>query len=393
MSAPQLSAIGEHVDSVCSWTPERDDPDGVFTYVDLSAVDQSAKVVSGARELACSDAPSRARQLIRAGDVLVSTVRPNLNGVALVPPELDRATASTGFCVLRPRTDHLDARYLYQWVKSPHFVSDMVRKATGASYPAVSDRIVCDSKIPLPPLPEQRRIAEILDKADALRAKRRAALAQLDTLTQSIFIDMFGDPIANPRRFPVRPMIELVDSTRPISYGILMPGPDQSEGVQYVRVVDMRDGGIELSGVRRTTEAISNAFRRSLLKTGDLLMSIRGHVGRFALVPPELNGANITQDTARLAITGADTVFVRECLRTQGFQRWMRRYTKGVAVRGINLGDVKLMPVITPDLSEQRRFARLARAVDELKDAARAALVKLDALCASLQHRAFHGEL
>ncbi|MEF8754554.1 MAG: hypothetical protein V5B60_11555 [Accumulibacter sp.] len=242
-------------------------------------------------------------------------------------------------------------------------------------------------------VPEQRRIAEILDKADALRAKRRAALAQLDTLTQSIFLDMFGDPIANPRQFPIRPMIELVDSRRPISYGILMPGPDQPEGIKYVRVVDMQDGGIALPGIRRTTEAISNAFRRSLLRRGDLLMSIRGHVGRFAVVPPELDDANITQDTARLAITGADPVFVRECLRTQGFQRWMGKHTKGVAVRGINLGDVKLMPVITPALSQQQRFARLALANDELKVAARAALAELDALFASLQHRAFRGEL
>ena len=77
----------------------------------------------------------------------------------------------------------------------------MVRRATGASYPAVSDRIVWESKIPLPPLPEQRRIAELLDKADALRAKRRAALAQLDTLTQSIFLNVFGDPVTNPKEW------------------------------------------------------------------------------------------------------------------------------------------------------------------------------------------------
>src|SRR5207253_5950529 len=129
----------------------------------------------------------------------------------------------------------------------------------------------------------------------------------------------------------VRPLIDLVDPQRPISYGILMPGPDQDEGVKYVRVVDMKGGGIDLSGIRKTTETISNAFRRSLLKPGDLLMSIRGHVGRFAVVPPELEGANITQDTARLAIHGASPVFVRECLRAEGFQRWMANHTKGVA--------------------------------------------------------------
>ena len=288
-----------------------------------------------------------------------------------------------GVKVLRPKVE-ADVKYLYHYLRQ--------LRLTEGGYDR-HFKYLKRSRVALPPLPEQRRIAEILDKADALRAKRRAALAQLDTLTQSIFLDMFGDPIANPRQFPIRPLIELVDSARPISYGILMPGPDQRDGIKYVRVVDMRDGGIELAGIRKTTEAISNTFRRSLLKPGDLLMSIRGHVGRFAVVPPELDGANITQDTARLAITGADPVFVRECLRTEGFQRWMGKHTKGVAVRGINLGDVKLMPVIKPELSEQQRFARLALAADELKAAARTALARLDALRASLRHRAFRGEL
>jgi type I restriction enzyme S subunit len=188
-------------------------------------------------------------------------------------------------------------------------------------------------------------------------------------------------------------MIELIDRERPISYGILMPGPDQTEGVKYVRVVDMREDGIELSGIRKTTEAISTSFRRSLLRPGDLLMSIRGHVGRFAVVPPELDGANITQDTARLAIQGSSSVFVRECLRTQGFQRWMAKHTKGVAVRGINLGDVKLMPIILPPRSAQDHFALKATAIEQQRTAHRASLAEMDALFSSLQHRAFRGEL
>jgi type I restriction enzyme, S subunit len=385
--------IGDLVEVVKTWSPERQAPSDTFTYVDLSAVDQEEKRIIGPRQIACAEAPSRARQLVKAGDVLVSTVRPNLNAVALVPAALHGATASTGFCVLRPRRESIDSGYLFHWVRSPRFVSEMVRRATGASYPAVSDRIVCDSEIPLPPLPEQRRIADILDKADALRAKRHAALAQLDTLTQSLFLDMFGDPIANRRQLPVRTLIDLVDEARPISYGILMPGPDQTTGVKYVRVVDMQDGGIKLSGIRKTTEAISNSFRRSLRRPGDLLMSIRGHVGRFAVVPLDLAGANITQDTARLAIAGADPVFVRECLRTESFQRWMARRTKGVAVRGINLEDVKLMPVIIPDPTDQNEFARVAERIGQVRASERASAVELDTLFASLQHRAFRGEL
>lgn len=278
MSAPPLSAIGEHVDPVSSWTPERDDPDGVFTYVDLSAVDQDAKVVSGARELACAEAPSRARQLIRAGDVLVSTVRPNLNGVALVPPELDGATASTGFCVLRPRVNRLDARYLYQWVKSPLFVSDMVRKATGASYPAVSDRIVCESKLPLPPLAEQKRIAAILDKADALRAKRRAALAQLDTLTQSIFLDMFGDPATNPKGWP---NIVLGDALIAIRNGTNAEQQEDPAGWPITRIETIAAGTINPDRVRWVA-ADPSLVENFQLAPGDILFSHINSVDHIA---------------------------------------------------------------------------------------------------------------
>lgn len=203
-------------------------------------------------------------------------------------------------------------KYLRHVLVGDPFHSEFMRTVCGVGGSLLRARPahVAKIQIPLPPLPEQRRIAEVLDLAEALRAKRRAALAQLDSLTQSIFQDMFGDPIENPRAFPTSLMMDRVDPTRPISYGILMPGSDQDTGVKYVRVADMKNGGIELAGIRTTTEAISNSFRRSLLKTGDLLTSIRGHVGRFAMIPPELGGANITQDAARLAIQGASPVFV-----------------------------------------------------------------------------------
>ena len=120
---------------------------------------------------------------------------------------------------------------------------------------------------------------------------------------------------------------------------------------------------------------------------------LRSAIVRDSLSGKALAGANITQDTARFAISGADPIFVRECLRTPGFQRWMAKHTKGVAVRGINLGDVKLMPVILPDTPSQQVFSRRATAADDLIKAHRVALAESDSLFASLQHRAFRGEL
>lgn len=193
-------SIGELTMDVRTWSPARH-PQEEFHYIDLSAIDQGAKAIGDVSRIKGQDAPSRARQLVAAGDILVSTVRPNLNGVAPVSDEHDGATASTGFCVLRPDPKKLNSNYLMHWVRSPQFVDLMVREATGASYPAVSDRIVKNSSIPLPPLPEQRRIAAILDKADLLRRKRKRAIELLDSLTQSIFLERFGDPASNPKRF------------------------------------------------------------------------------------------------------------------------------------------------------------------------------------------------
>ncbi len=297
-----------------------------------------------------------------------------------------------GFVALTDLSPEANADYLFHFFNA---IRDVVRakNTQGVTQVNLNTTIFKAMQVPLPPVGEQRRIADLLDRAEMLRAKRRAALALLDSLAQAIFSDMFGDPIENRHRFPVRPLIELVDPSRPISYGILMPGPDQQTGVKYVRVVDMKDGGIDLSGIRRTTETISHEFRRSLLRAGDLLLSIRGHVGRLAIVPPELGGANITQDTARLAIQGATTVFVRECLRTPAFQRWMAKHTKGVAVRGINLSDVKLMPIIVPPPEQQQSLTRQVLVAEQLRASHRASLAHLDALFASLRHRAFRGEL
>ena len=327
-------------------------------------------------------------KLVPAGALLLAMYGATVGRLGILGIE---ATTNQAVCYIVPDPKAAEVRFLFHALSNQ--VGNLVARSVGGAQPNISQGIVKDLELALPPLVEQRLIAAVLDGAEALRAKRRAALAQLDSLTQSLFLDLFGDPIKNPHGFPVRPMIELIDPQRPISYGILMPGPDQAEGVKYVRVTDMKNGGIDLAGIRKTTEAMSNSFRRSLLKPADLLMSIRGHVGRFAVVPPELDGANITQDTARLAIVGASSVFVRECLRTEGFQRWMAKHTKGVAVRGINLGDVKLMPIILPPRPTQEKFARQVTAVEALKTVQRASLAELDALFDALQHRAFRGEL
>ena len=394
MSVAPLSAIGDVVDQVVSWQPERDDPDGTFTYIDLGAVDQEAKIVTGVRELACSEAPSRARQLVHAGDVLVSTVRPNLNGVAHVPMEFDGATASTGFCVLRPRASRLDGRYLYQWVKSPGFVGDMVRKATGASYPAVSDRIVWESKLPLPPLPEQRRIAEILDKADALRAKRRAPLAQLDTLTQSIFLDIFGDPISNPRGWPTVRFEQLCER---VTVGIVVQPASYyvSEGVPALRSLNIRPGKIVLDDLVYFSKSDNDTkLAKTKLRAGDVVLVRSGQPGTAAVVPPELDGVNaidILIATPDQQLT--NPTFLCEFFNSAGGRDLVLSRQRGQVQKHLNVGSLNQAILPLPSIDLQCEFAARVAAVERYREAELASSTALDALFASLQHRAFRSEL
>lgn len=136
------TSLGDLCLDVKNWNPKNRGADETFTYVDISTIDQDKKRLVSTKRLLVGEAPSRAKQLIREGDVLVSTVRPNLNSVALVPQELDGAIASTGFCVLRPNTSVATSEFIFSIVISREFIAEMVESATGASYPAVSDKIV-----------------------------------------------------------------------------------------------------------------------------------------------------------------------------------------------------------------------------------------------------------
>ena len=396
MSVVPSPAIGDVVDQVPCWTPGLDDSDGEFIYVDLSAVDQDSKTIASPRWLACTDAPSRARQIIRSGDVLVSTVRPNLNAVGRVPVELDGATASTGFCVLRPRSEVADGAYLFYWVRSPRFVGEMVRRATGASYPAVSDRIVCESKIPLPPLDEQKRIAGILDAADALRVKRREALAELDTLLQSTFLDMFGDPVTNPMGWEIPALSEVTDEIYryPTYFGIVY----QNEGVPEIRgELIGKDGKLDTdpSKLRFIAQATSDKFSRTQLTAGDLVMTVRGTIGKIGIVPAELSNANMTANLIRISPARSiiDPVFLLHVALGPYFLNQLSKASSSTTIKTIKALDLKVIPIPLPPLNRQHRFAAIAESVEQQKTGQRAHLAELDTLFASLQSRAFRGDL
>ncbi|OUJ69933.1 restriction endonuclease subunit S [Hymenobacter crusticola] len=255
---------------------------------------------------------------------------------------------------------------------------------------------LADVQIPLPPIAEQRHIARVLDAADRLRQQDQQLLAQYEQLVQAMFVDMFGDPVRNEKGWNKVKLADFIHPERPVTYGILMPGSEDIEGgVPYVRVVDIKGGRVLHNKVKRTTKEISDSYKRSLLIPGDLLISIRGHVGRLAITPPELNGANITQDTARLSINAelSNPEYVHRCLEHIEMQRIMQRYTKGVAVKGINLGDLRKIEIPLPPLKLQRKFADTIKLLEAQYSVTQELQQHSEALFNSLLQQAFRGQL
>jgi type I restriction enzyme, S subunit len=390
----RFSKIGDVVSTIQSWNPTSEAGDATFPYIDLSSVDNDEKRVRSVQSINFKDAPSRARQLVRSGDILVSTVRPNLNGVAKLDDNHEGTTASTGFCVLRANASVVSPEYLFQWVKSPAFISEMVRKATGASYPAISDRIIAESLLPLPPLDEQRRIAAILDQADDLRRKRREALERLQRLPQMVFVKLFGDAQSNPRRWSTRRIdevcsviVDCVNRTAPIS--------EITTPYKMIRTTNVRNGVVDLTEFRCVDEATFMRWnRRATPRRGDVLLTREAPVGEV--------GALATDDMVflgqRLMLYRADEIQLTSSYLlwafTQDFaRRQFNRAASGSTVKHIPLPACRMFELRVPPIDLQQAFAARVAEIDALKVSHRAHLAKLNALFASLQRRAFRGEL
>ena len=207
----------------------RREPYKSFLYVDISSIDRNLKTITNTPEIIGAEAPSRARKAIQTGDILVSTVRPNLNAVAIVPVELDGQIASTGFCVLRPKPEVIYGKHLFYYSSTANFISTLSAKVRGAHYPAVSDKDVKAIKLPLPPISEQHRIVEILDQADTLRKKRVEADAKAARILPALFYKMFGDPATNPKGLDKKRLGDLIK----VRSGNFLPAKNMDSEGQY----------------------------------------------------------------------------------------------------------------------------------------------------------------
>lgn len=297
-----------------------------------------------------------------------------------------------GFKSLVPKAGRVHPEYLFHWLRSNR--SYLESLGNGATFKEVSKAVVSRVEIPLPPLPEQRRIADILDKAEALRAQRRTALTKLDTLTQSIFIDLFGDPVTNPLRWPLASADHLCER---ITVGIVVQPSShyQESGVPALRSLNIRPNEIVMENfVYFSASDNEEKLAKTRVRTGDVLLVRSGLPGTAAVVPSELDGVNaIDILIATPNIAKVDPLYLCYYFNSDGGKRMALGARRGQVQKHLNVGSLKEAPIPLPPLRLQQDFARRIKNVEALKFRHRKALAELDSLFASLQHRAFSGTL
>ena len=173
---------------------KRFSPNDVIRYIDISSIDNINQRLIGTTSFKMLDAPSRAQQKVEYGDILISTVRPNLRNIAIVNDDASNLVASSGFCVLRINDAAL-RRYIFYYVVSNKFTAYLEKLTNGANYPAVKETDVRKAFIPIPPKSTQLSIVSELDKLNELIRIKKEQLKDYDSLAQSIFYEMFGDPV------------------------------------------------------------------------------------------------------------------------------------------------------------------------------------------------------
>ena len=373
------------------------EPEAPFRYVDISSVDNQRKVITEARQLPGKEAPSRARQVIHTNDVLVATTRPNLNAVALVPAELDDAVCSTGFCVLRSN-GKVEPEFLFAFAQTEEFVRSLSEIVKGALYPAVTDGQVRGQKLPLPPLPEQRRMAARLrDHLAAVAEARAALLAQIGAtqcLPAAHLRSAFSNPVAQDwPRLTLGEVCELLPSK-----SIALAGDTE---VRAITSACLTETGFNPDGVK-TAQMWKAHAQECVVQPGEILIArsntpdLVGRVSMYTGEPKDLVASDLTIRLWPRAEILSELVGYLSFLYTSGYWRERAGGASGT-MKKITRSQIQAERVPVPAACIQESVAGRLKAehatalgIDRLL---KERLAALDHLPAALLREAFAGRV
>lgn len=358
-------------------------------YIDISSIDNKTKCISSYTKIPAKKAPSRAKQILKLNDILVSTVRPNLNAVAINTLEEDTVVVgSTGYCVLRS-TEKIENKYLFYFCQSPTFIGQLVKRAKGASYPAVSNADVKNIKIPLPPLPEQRRIAAVLDQVSSLIALRKAQLAKLDLLVKARFVEMFG----TENEFSMWQCGTVADVANVFVGVVIKPAQyytDKRNGIPAFRSQNIGCMKVKDNDWVYFTEEGHLKNKKTIINENDVLVVRSGTPGIACVASAKCSGYNAVDIIiVRPHQNQINPVFLAMFTNMPHGRNQIKEKTGGAAQQHLNIRSYESMKIIRPPLNLQNQFSAFVKQTNRSECEIQHGLIHLETLKKSLMQEYF----
>ncbi len=326
-----------------------------------------------------------ATYLLPKGSILLTSRAP-IGNVAIAGKDM---CTNQGFKSL-VAGEGVDSTYLYYCMLAHSKHLDAL--GNGATFKEVSKKVVEEFEIPLPPFEEQKRIATILDKADAIRRKRQQAIDLADDFLRSVFLDMFGDPVTNPKGWEVRSCSEV---SRQITVGLVIkPASYYVEfGVPAIRSLNIKESGINENNFVFFSEVDNeNTLAKSRVFEGDIVIVRSGQPGRAAVIPKHLNGINaIDVLILRTNVDYFEPHYLAYFLNSSAGKQIVMAEERGQIQKHLNVGSLNNAEIPVPPLHLQKKFVKILKGTRE--KFAKEISGNYSSLFHSLSQKAFAGEL
>jgi type I restriction enzyme, S subunit len=324
--------------------------------------------------------------------VLYGKLRPYLKKIAA--PDFS-GICSTDILPIKP-LKNLDRKYLLHYLRQQKMVDFANSKTTGANLPRLSPNQLLEFEIPLPPLEVQKRIASILDAADALRAKRRESLRKLEVLLKSVFLEMFGDPVTNPKGWEVKKLSELAifeNGDRSSNY----PSGDdiQDSGIPFLSTKNIVNNQFKSTELVFISAEKFKSLSRGKLKQNDLIITLRGTLGSCCIFEStnfETGFINAQMMIIRCK-SDVSNQYLHSFLTSIYMENWYRTFSTGAAVPQLTATQLSDLRIPLPSMEAQKKFEKLQQLLLAKQEKYRQSLASLETLFSSLQDQAFNGTL
>lgn len=329
------------------------------------------------------------RTKIAVGDVLLTIVG-TVGRTAVVDEDMPAFALQRSVAVLHPKNDVCLPRFLMYALRGKRTYIE--NRAKGVAQKGIYLKEVSDIDIYIPDISNQEIIINKLDKVNAIIKLRQEELLALDDLIKARFVEMFGDPVDNSKGWEKKQLQEIVTDDCAISYGIVQTGDDQENGVPVFRPVDIVNKIPRLDDLKKTTEEISNKYKRTILKGREMLITVRANIADTCIVGEEFKGCNVGRGI--VPIRTQEDIMVLEFLKclidNKHLNDAIKSKAKGITLIQLNMEDLREVELIIPPIDQQNEFVEFTNQVNKSKVAVQKALDETQMLFDSLMQEYFN---